>query len=653
MRGIVVRGRWLSVAALIALSGCDSLFGGPDPKISVTPSTTTVNLAQGASSIVTLTIGRSHYDKNITLSVAGEAAGVTALLSPTIIANNVTSVNLTVSASGAAAPGEYTISIHASGEGVEEQAVSLDVKVSVTGSFLLGVLEPSVTVAQGGAATGTALVQRFQGNGSNVTLVASGVPTGVTLTIESTPTTVSSTRMSAVATAGAAPGTYTISLTASASGFADQTATFPLVVITPPPVVAVSIPFCASDLPTWFAYRNEGYTWQRVTPTGSSFNFDATDHVSVAYVFMGSESQIQILSSSRAELVAGTAGDCDGAKSLTGSASGVSTGQTAFVNIGAATVQLSPATAASFTVPGVANGAKDLVAVRGAFVGATDFFHPDAIVIRRSLNLANGAAIDPIDFAGAEPFAPATNTVNVSGLLAGDQSSLQNTFWSTTSTYAMLQADDASIAAGTLYSVPAAKLVAGDLHELYVDAFTETSTAVLGHSFVTYYVTSSDRNESVGPSLSTPILNTATVTPYARVRGRLPSQAQYNTSAQFGYFQSPNSGSDRLVTVIVTAAFLGGTPTTWEIVAPDLSGVPGFDATWMLIPGEPTGFYAEAFSGRSDLLLGAPPVNGDLVRYAYRVGSIFTTQLRADAPVADTRWWARWTRPSFRQYFRR
>jgi len=652
MRAIVARTRWLSVAGLIALSGCDSLFGGPDPKISVTPSTTTVNLAQGASSIVTLTISRSHYDKNITLSVEGDGAGVTALVSPTVIANNVTSVNLTVSASGSAAPGDYTVTVRASGDGVEEQTVSLDVTVTVTGSFSLGVLDP-LTVAQGGTSTATALVQRFQGNASNVTLAASGVPSGVTLTIESTPTTSSSTRMSAAATAGAAPGTYTITLTASAAGFANQTATFSLVVIAPPTTAAVSIPFCPNDLPTWFAYRNEGYSWQRVTPTGSSFNFDATDRVSVAYVFLGSESSIQIISSSRAELVAGTSGDCDGSKSLTGSASGVSTGQTAFVNIGAATVQLTPATAPNFTVPGVANGAKDLVAVRGAFLGATDFFHPDAIVIRRSLNLANGAAIDPIDFAGAEAVAPATNTVTVSGLLAGDQSTLQNTFWSTTSTYATLQSDDASTGSLTLYSVPAAKIVAGDLHELYLDAFSQTSTVLAGHSFVTYYSTGSDRSESVGPSLSTPTLNTVTVTPYARVRGRLTSQAQYNTSAQFGYFQSPNSGSDRLVTVVLTAAYLGGTPATWEITAPDLSGVPGFDTNWMLIGGEPTGFYAEAFSGRTELLFGAPPVNSDLVRFAYRVGSIFTTQLRADSPVADARRWARWTRPSFRQYLRR
>jgi hypothetical protein len=227
---------------------------------------------------------------------------------------------------------------------------------------------------------------------------------------------------------------------------------------------------------------------------------------------------------------------------------------------------------------------------------------------------------------------------------------LQNTFWSTTATYASLQLDDASPANVTLYSVPAAKQVAGDLHELYVDAYTQTNSALFGHSFATYYATPTNRTDAVGPLLATPTLNTVAVSPYARMRGRLASQPEYNTSVQFGYFQSPGTGPDRYLTQSVTAAYLGGLPATWEVVIPDVSAAAGFDAAWMLIPNEPTGFYAEAFSGRNDLLLGGKPADGDLVRFAYRVGTIFTSQIRAAALMSET---GRWARPSFRQYFRR
>jgi len=281
---------------------------------------------------------------------------------------------------------------------------------------------------------------------------------------------------------------------------------------------------------------------------------------------------------------------------------------------------------------------------------STDYFRPDAIVIRRSLDLPNGSTVATIDFASAEAFAPVTTTLSVSGLQASDIATLQNTFWSTTSTYASLQSDDASPASVTLYSVPADKLVAGDVHELFVDAYSQSGTVLTGHSFASYFAAPGNRNEAVGPALSSPTLNTVTTAPYARMRGRLTSQPQYNTSVQFGFFQSPNTGADRFTVISATAGYLGGTPTLWDVVIPDFSSTPGFDAAWALIPNEPTGYYAEAFSGRTELLFGARPVDGDLVRYGYRVGTIFTAQLRAAALRAKA---GSLLHPSLHQYFRR
>jgi len=648
MRGLVARSRWLAVGGAVLISGCDSIFGS-DAKITLTPSATTASVGQGASTNVTLKIDRSGFKKDVTITI-DKPAGITASVSPTVVPNGLSTAILTISAAATATPGSYPITVHATGDGVDEQIATIDATITVTGSFSTSILEPSVTVAQSGAGTATVLLPRFQGNGSSVSLVVNGVPTGVTVGITSSPTTATAATLSITATAGATPGTSTVSVVASSAGFADQTATFPLTVIAPPATAAISVPFCPNDLPNWFAYRNEGYGWTRVTPTGANFNFDATDRVSIAFVWTSSTaSNLQILSSTRTELAGAPAGDCDGPKSITGTVAGLSTGQTAFVNLGGSAVQLSASGPANYTLTSVPTGALDLVAVRGAFIGTTGFFHPDAIVVRRSQDIANGAALDPIDFAGAEAFAPMTNTLTFSALQTGETATMQSTLV-TGSTYAPLQSDDAGSANMTLYAVPAAKLVAGDLHEVYVAADLQTNSAFTERALASYYATPGNRNESLGPVIATPTISLMATAPYARFRVRVTGQAEYPTMMQVGFYQAPST-VDRFVTHSVTSAYLGGLPSTWEVVTPDVSAASGFDPAWMLIGGgEPTGYYAQGYAGRTVLLLGAKAVDGDNLKLSYRVTTIFASQLRAAALIGGT---SRWERPSFRQYFRR
>jgi hypothetical protein len=649
MRGLVARSRWLAVASAILLSGCDSIFGS-DASITLTPSSTSANVGQGASTAITLTLNRSNFKKDITITV-DKPTGITASVSPTVVPNGLPTAILTISAAATATPGAYPITVHATGDGVDEQMVTIEATITVTGSFSASFLEPSVTVAQGGAGTATLLLPRFQGNASSVSVVVNGAPSGVTVGVTSSPTTQSSATLAIAAGAGVAAGTYTVSAVASSPGFADQTATFPLTVIAPPATTAISVPFCANDVPNWFAYQNEGYGWQRVTATGANFNFNATDRVSIAFVWASSTStSLQVLSTTRTELAAAPAGDCDGQKSITGTIAGLSTGQTAFVNLGSSAVQLSAAGPSNFTLTSVQDGALDLVGVRGAFAGTSGFFTPDALVLRRSLDLANGAAVDAIDFASAEAFAPASMALTIGGLQASETTTKQSTFWSAGSTYAPLQVDNAT-AAGSFVTVPAAKLIAGDLHELYIEGDQQSNVAFTARASASYFAVPGDRSESLGPVISTPTVSLISSAPYARFRVRVAGQAEYPTMMQAGFYQAPATGVDRFVTHSITSAYLAGLPSTWELVTPDVSAASGFDPSWMLLAGgEPTGFYAQGYSGRTELLLGARPVDADNIKLSYRVTTIFASQLRADALLAES---GRWVRPKFRQYFRR
>jgi hypothetical protein len=257
-------------------------------------------------------------------------------------------------------------------------------------------------------------------------------------------------------------------------------------------------------------------------------------------------------------------------------------------------------------------------------------------IIRRSLDLATEATIPPLDFAAAEAFAPASNTLTIGGLQSADEIEMQNTFWTATSTFGTAHsAQLTGPGPWTLHAVPANKMITGDLHELFVDAFQAGPSQVIGRSYVVYYGAPADRNDALGPGLSTPSLNVVAVAPYARVRGLLASQPEYNTSARFGYFQS-SSTSSRTVIVGVSAAYFAATPTTWDMLIPDFTGTTGFQPVWMLAPNAPTNFFAEAFSGRTELLFGALPSLGDEVKLAYRVGQTSTTQLLR-APLAHAR----------------
>jgi hypothetical protein len=289
-------------------------------------------------------------------------------------------------------------------------------------------------------------------------------------------------------------------------------------------------------------------------------------------------------------------------------------------------------------------GPLDLTATRGT-PAPGGYLTPDAVIIRRGLNQANGSSISPsLDFA-TESFAPESFGLTVSGVEIGEEIYFQNFFLTGTFT-ALLVHNGAPLSGSITYaSVPAAHQAAGDLHQLYVDASQSTSTSVIGHSYFTYFGTATTRSDALGPLLNNPILTSLGASPYQRMRGKLNVQDEYSSSVLIAFDQG--SGF-RTIYVGVSVGYLGSTPSTWDAEIPDFTGTAGFDAAWMLSssPLANTIYLAQAFSGRPDILYGAAAVDGDLVKSAYRIG--FTgTALKAPAQVS-----AKARRPRL-QYFRR
>ena len=96
----------------------------------------------------------------------------------------------------------------------------------------------------------------------------------------------------------------------------------------------------------------------------------------------------------------------------------------------------------------------------------------------------------------------------------------------------------------------------------------------------------------MGPVLNRPAVTFPNTSPYLRPLVQFASQVEYGEAAAVEFYQS-----SRGATVGVSAAYLGGTPATWQLELPDFSGVEGWDNAWGLDPTAPTQWLVRAQAG--------------------------------------------------------
>ena len=609
----VARGSGSLVFFLVA--GC-GLFGDDTPSISLTPSTTTAVLQQAGSVSIDLAIGRTNFEKPVTLAIEGTLpTGVTATLSQNPVTGPSTTLN--IAASGSSTPGTAALTVTATGDGVAEKAILIDVTVNLRGSHTVALSSNTMTVSQGGGGQATVLLARQNSNSGNVTLTATGAPSGMTVSFGESPTASGATTLTIAATGAVAPGSYNVSISGAQPGLTPTPtpATLAVTVIAPPATASISVPFCASNMPVWFAHLNDGFLWQRVTATGNAFTFNATDKLAIAFTFQnGGSSDVRFYFATRGELAGITDRDCSGTKNHPGTTANVGAGQTAIVAMGPA---FEVVNANAFLLEGVADRALDLVSTRGALTSGQ--FTPDRMVVRRGVNLANNASVPVIDYLAGDSFAPVSNTLNIAGVESGESVYSENLFQGGTTTSGLIYTAQGTSNVQTMYSVPASTLAVGDFNELYIDVFNSNGT--IAHTLHSFFDTPGDRTETLGPLLTSPTVTVATTSPYVRQRGQLASQTAYNSAARFVFLQgsSPNS---KFVIVVMTAAHLGAVPATWDLVVPDLTGVTGFASSWMHSTGQTTAFSAEAFSAPGATLFGGLPTVGQTIKYGFRQSSL-------------------------------
>jgi hypothetical protein len=234
--------RRLLLPFAVALSGvaCSGGGGGngggggggvtpPQPgTLALTIPSPTVSVTVGSSGTVTLTIARGgSFAGAVTLSVSGLPTGVTGSFSPaTLDATQSTSV-LTISAGSTAAAGVSTLTVSASASGVATQTASVQLVVTQPAITILAT--PTALVIVAGNNSNVAIsIGRSAGYTGAVTLSLDNPPTGVTGTFAPSPTQGNASTLTLNAASSVPPGSYPVTVKATAPGAADKTLTLSL-----------------------------------------------------------------------------------------------------------------------------------------------------------------------------------------------------------------------------------------------------------------------------------------------------------------------------------------------------------------------------------------------------------------------------------------
>ena len=186
-----------------------------------------VTITQGGTGNSTITVTPSNgFTGSVTLSASGLPSGVTAGFG-TNPANGTSTLTLT--ASGGAATGTDIVTITGvSGSLTHTTTVTLTVNPTGTANFSLSASPSLLFITQGSTGTSTITITPSGGFTGQVTLLASGLPSGVSAAFSPNPATSSGT-LTFTASDSASQGTFTVTVTGS-SGSLTQTTTISLAI---------------------------------------------------------------------------------------------------------------------------------------------------------------------------------------------------------------------------------------------------------------------------------------------------------------------------------------------------------------------------------------------------------------------------------------
>ncbi|HUQ46340.1 MAG TPA: hypothetical protein VM033_06800 [Gemmatimonadaceae bacterium] len=576
-----------------------------------------LQIVPGQSGSLNIALTRTSFAGAVLLAVEALPAGATGTFAPNPVAADASVLTLST---GSAAPGTYALTVRATAAGLADRVATFALTIS-TPSYTMTLGSPTVSLAQGQGTTVNVTLARTSFTGP-IAIAVSDLPAGAIASVSPASTT-GSTVVLSLNGGTAAPGSYTVTVRGTASGLTDRAASFSLTVAPAPASSNVVFNLCTADTPLWVGYQSGTGAWTSLPVSASrAYSFSVAGVGAIASVVpnggdgtrFGYETVILYGSAADLQSIGGGACTAAGAKTVSGSVTGVPTSETATVALGHASVTVATG---AFSLGGVAEGAHDLLATRD-FSNANEE-GTSKLIIRRALDPATGSVLPVLDFAAAEAITPAIATLTLSNT-AADQTLAYAEFMTANGTSAYMSGTFA-VGGQTLYrGVPAGNLLAGDLHAIL--AFSRGSTSVRGLS--TWFTSAVNRSIAMPPAMAATSVSMVASAPYARFRMQVPAQREYGALlfSQYEQFAPAPGPTDRVVGVVATAGYFNGLPPTWVTVVPDLTGASGFNAAWGLVAGAATEFYAEVDGGA---LLSVAPAEGTMSTFAATGGTTSAT----------------------------
>jgi Pro-kumamolisin, activation domain len=173
----------------------------PSFSLSASPNSLTIPRAASGTTIVNVA-GSDGFTGSVNFAVTGLPSGLSTIFSP---ASTTTRTALTFNASGTVTPGTYNATVNGT-SGTLTSATTIILTVTAP-NFTLSLLPATLAVLRGANTTGSVAIAPQNGFNNNVTLTASGLPSGVTAAF------------SILNTAGTNTVVFTASSTATAGSF--------------------------------------------------------------------------------------------------------------------------------------------------------------------------------------------------------------------------------------------------------------------------------------------------------------------------------------------------------------------------------------------------------------------------------------------------
>jgi hypothetical protein len=310
-----------------------------------------------------------------------------------------------------------------------------------------------------------------------------------------------------------------------------------------------------------------------------------------------------------------SAAHCGSAASLTllGTVTGLAADEFAMIHASFNALDLVAPPGMDFSLTSLPAGAHDVLATRITRVPGGDVV--TRLILRRDVDLPDGATLPAIDFNAPEAFAPVLASVTVAGMAPAGAS--VNTSLRTANLQSVwsfgTSATNAPATRG-YFAIPESRLQSGDLQILTAQANPTTEpqfrTAML------YFRAPVDQTITLGAPISAPDLSVVSTAPALRLRARFPMQSDYDRQTAISFQQGDNT----IVGVAMTATYAALHATGYDLSIPDLSPIPGFDTAWALRPSTPVFYVMYRIGGTLGLGANAVPTDGATSRMALTFG---------------------------------